>query len=415
MTARGLRLATCGLVLSLACDSGDKPAPARLWTTEDLQAAARLSKPVGTTGLLASDFVTLRGQTLPLLSPPYADAPAVQAAGFDGLNVVPAFSEGHTASYATTEVWQGFPAVWLQPLYAFVTGVDGGAPNFTGAPAVFSIGTRSRFYSPYWQVIYVTVPKGDKTVYTSARQVLDSGLPLTEGAGTLCVLAPGDIQLAQAAGAATPVSPLFNDPVTVNTSRPGYVDGEAVNYLDFGRFRFNWHSPDNTIDEAALLDLSVRAPDGSLASLGLPKVGGTGPLFSNTPARVINGKPMFGSLWHLYRVLLQPGSGVFIPSTRPALRAAVSAAATKAGLPPTNTFVAPIAPQNEQIAGADKLLLRVAVNASCFLDTVNFPASCRWLDSQAAVEREIPGPYFVDTELYQTCPFLTWNDVMVNP
>src|SRR5205085_8845979 len=99
------------------------------------------------------------GQPLPLLSPPFAGAPALQRPDVDGLNVYPAFSEGQPAAYTTTEVWQHFPAVWLQPLYIAITGFVDGAPKFLPAAApIFGVGTRTRFYSPYWQIYYVTVP-----------------------------------------------------------------------------------------------------------------------------------------------------------------------------------------------------------------------------------------------------------------
>src|SRR5438067_2414484 len=110
------------LVFALCGCAGTQapPPPAKLWSTYDLVAGAQAGKSFA--GIPALTFVTPRGQPLPWLSPPYSAAPAAQRADFDGLDVFPAFSEGEPANYATTDVWQGIPAVWVQPLYLPVTG-----------------------------------------------------------------------------------------------------------------------------------------------------------------------------------------------------------------------------------------------------------------------------------------------------
>jgi hypothetical protein len=277
------------------------------------------------------------------------------------------------------------------------------------------VGTRTRFYSPYWQVIYVTVPAGtapDKL--RSAKDVLDSRYPLTEGPGTFCSLAPEEVHLAEAQGAPGSQRPLFGDRVVAGY-RAGWVEGEQVWYIDFGRNRFTWSEDYQTIDEAALFDLVVRGPDGNLASLGLPRVGGTGPFRSNTPARVQGNRPQFGALWRLHRALLPAGAGVFVPSARAGLRQAVLAAANQLATPAEISLVPPIAPQNEARADAIEYTLRAAVNPACFQDVAGFPQSCRWLDSQAAVEREIPAALVEDSGLLFSCPFLAYANQEIDP
>ena len=91
-----------------ACASPVSVPEARLYTLRDLAGSA-----------YASSFVR-RGDPLRLLSPPFSDVPAAQDPALDGLTVFPAFSEGGPAAYLTTEVWEEFPKVWVQPLYSHV-------------------------------------------------------------------------------------------------------------------------------------------------------------------------------------------------------------------------------------------------------------------------------------------------------
>ncbi len=419
---KALAARTCPLALGVllagalgSCTgSQGSPPPSKLWTVEDLRSAAQAGKSLA--GIPASNFITLRTQALPYLSPPYSDASLAERADRDGLTVFPAFSEGHTAAYSTTEVWENFAAVWVQPLYVAINGFSNGTPQFAaGTAAIFSVGTRTRFYSPYWQINYFVLPADvDASTFKSAKQVLDSGYPIIQGRGTLCVLAPPDVHLAEGSGSDATVRPLFGDPLPINYAQ-GYVDGEVVSYIDFGKNRFTWNPQNNVIDEAALFELGLRADDGSLVRLGLPNVGGTGPLFSNTPARVTGNLPQFGSFWHLYTAFIPSGSGIFVPSSRPALKAQLLSAAAGAGSTVTPPLVPPIAAQIEARADAAQYLLRVAVNPGCFQDPAGFPQSCRWLDSQAAVEREIPGTLINDAALYLTCSLLAYNDKAVGP
>ena len=399
MTAR--LAALCLLCAACAGDPENVPA-GRLFTVEDMLRLARTGGSVGP--LPATMFAVPRGQLLMMLSPPFSDAPAVQRGDQDGLNVFTAFSEGRPAAYTTTEAWIGFPKVWVQPLYLPVVGFDaeGRAQALPGAQVVFGIGTRSRFYSPYWQIFYLVVPPGTApNRFKSAKDVLDSGLPLVAGGGTFCAIAPPEVSLAEAQGSSGPVRPIFGDAVKVNLAR-GWVEGEQVYYLDFGRNRFNWDDK-HVFEEAALFDFTVRGTDGSLKSLGLPKVGGTGPLRSGIPARFAGGKPQFGALWRVYQTLLPSGAGAFIPSGRAALRGQYP------GLAPA------IAAEIEARGDVDEYLLRVAGDPTCFQSAARFPGDCRWLDSQAAIEGAIPDSNIRDTGMLVTCPFLTFDGQAVLP
>jgi hypothetical protein len=401
-------------LLFAACAPVDRPAPAKLWTVEDFQALARQGKSLG--GLMpASNLLVQRGQPLSLLSPPFSDAVQAQRSDVDGLPVTLAFSEGQPAAYTTTEVWQGFPGVWIQPLYLPVAGFANGAAQFIAdARPVFGVGAHTRFYSPFWQVFYVVLPPGTPSdALKSVRDVFDSGFDIIEGAGTLCVLAPPDVQLAKADGAANAVRPLFGDRVTANY-RKGWVEGEEVSYIDFGRNRFTWQEY-ALVDEAALFDLGIRGPDGEFMSLGLPHVGGTGKLYSNTPARAPNGRPQFGGLWRVHQAMLPGGSGVFVPSARAGLRQALLATANQVGVPAEVSLAPPIAPEIEARPDVNNFTLRAAVNPSCFRDVGGFPSSCRWLDSQANIEREVAPGLIDPTDVLVTCPFLNYANAGIDP
>ena len=90
------------------------PAPDRwtLWTLDALEARH-------------DPAIVEPGAALALLQPPYpavGNGAAVQRAGQRGLTIFPAFSEGKPAAYLTTEVWENFDEVWVQPLYVDRTG-----------------------------------------------------------------------------------------------------------------------------------------------------------------------------------------------------------------------------------------------------------------------------------------------------
>lgn len=396
------------LALVAACGAPPAPAPASLWTL----AAFKDAPPPG---IFSQPLFVPAGAKIPFLSPPYAPADTFQSAASDGLSIYPAFSEGRVAAYTVTEIWNHFPVVWLQPLYLPVTAFNGNGPvidNYTpGALAVFSIDTTSRFYSPYWQIIYFLQPSGTEGTWTSAKQIQDANLTLFEGKGTFCTLGPANLAPVQASGAAAvPVRPITGEPVGKVLNRQGYVDGHMVNYVDFGRDRFQWDPATNVIKEAALFQFAARDKDGGRLPLDLPKVGGTGPLGApnscsgnptdahltcpNTP----NNRPQFGALWHEYTVLLPLAAGVYVPSTRPALRALLAKNVPQ--------VAAPLPEAGFEAMHDDQYTLRVVLDAACF---TNPQVPCVWLDSQAAIEQNLSQYAFADQDQLSSCPMLFFN------
>src|SRR5690348_8375628 len=99
------------VILAVACGAPPSPPPSTLSTIDTL---AQRGDPA----------VAPSGATLRLLSPPFEALSATQKSGQNGLTVFPAFVEGQTAAYMTTEIWQGFEEVWLQPLYVGVSSYD---------------------------------------------------------------------------------------------------------------------------------------------------------------------------------------------------------------------------------------------------------------------------------------------------
>jgi len=79
-------------LLVAACDSVPGSERARIWSAEDLAAAARTGESVA--GIDARTLVAPGGAAIPWLSPPHTSTPAVQPAGTDGLVVVPAWLDG---------------------------------------------------------------------------------------------------------------------------------------------------------------------------------------------------------------------------------------------------------------------------------------------------------------------------------
>lgn len=377
------------LALLACCACGSNPAPpaGALWTTFDFVAAQKGSRFDGQ--------VTQAGQPLRLLSAPFSSTVVNQDPATPGLTVFPAFSEGRPAAYVTTEIWEQFPRIWVQPLYVPVQSYDANGPVFyPSGDSVFGIDATSRFYSPYWQVYYFVTDKPN--TYRSAKAILDAGFELHEGPGKFCAISPEGLGPAQPAGAAGPVRPLSGEAIGAPAAGQAYVDGHRVYYVDLGNDRFRWDPVTKVVTESALFGFAVRGASGEAALVDLPKVGGTGPLFSGIPALAPGGRPQFGGLWHLYSVLLPKTAAVYVPSGKPALRASVEAQGLAAPPPPAGRD------------GDDALTLKVAADKACFATAAAFDA-CTWLDSQAQIEAQVADFRLEDTGLRVSCPLLLYK------
>jgi len=326
------------------------------------------------------------------------------------LNVSPIFVEGGVAAYVAAESWLGFDEVWLQPMYVLAATDDAGSLSpIVGQPPVFSVGPESGFYSPFWGTTFATVPAGvAPEKYRSATAIFADALPLTPGPGRVCVLAPAGVDVTDYQRAPADVPPTFplNPAIGTSTIRlaNGIVDGAAglTQALDFGAGRFTWQD-DSAIDAAAMFVFYALDASGQDVVLGLPPVGGTGPVGSLTVARESSGRPAFGSLWRLVDVQLPAGAGAIVPDSVPG-GAALRARLTSLGL----VSVAEMPAAWSALANAIDYVERPVLDAAaCFAATSPISPSCQWIDSQTAVESYL-SPQIAATDTFLTGPLVTY-------
>jgi hypothetical protein len=397
------------------------PTRPRLMTFADLEALAAPTNRDPTFahgagvpgGLRVSDFISFDGTSyhLPLRS---------------------TWTEGYRSAYETTEVWTGFDEVWVQPVYVAITGFTDGKPDLLKDPAVtdptqqawspiFSVGPGSAFYSPFWQTIYFQVPLGtDPDKYKSARQVLDSGATLTPGPGHTMAIVPAENVIP--AMTVADYQPVGGPTGTTE----GYLDGQDVRYLDFGKDNFSW-SDDLDVEETPLFMLLYRDSNGELQKTNTPAVAGTGPLYANRPVNVTDSVPPiphYGAYWRLYTVELPATARIFAPAELYPTESADFAG------PVATTYGASVI--SHGVIGTNQWLGRVALNAlpsadgstpGCFDDYENLdeffdptmppPEPCDWLDSQAKLERAVPSSAIQRTDITVTCPFVSYQDMAV--
>jgi len=377
-------MARGGIALALlvaACAAPPAPDPWKLWTIDQLEARhdPAIVEPGAALALLQSPYPLVGAKT------------GVQQASQRGLTVFPAFSEGKPAAYMTTEFWQNFDEIWVQPLYVDVTNQN---------LPIFGVDTSTRFYSPYWQIFTYSHP-ASAPEFRSAKDVLDAHLPLAPNSAKFCAITR-DATLAAAIqqGESAPIRPLNGDAVGVPRNGAAYADGNAVRFIDLGNAqRFTFDPATRIVDETPLFAFALPGADGFPAQVDLPKVGGTGPLHNprcdgRANCRgVIGGIPEFGSLWRVYEVLLPAPADVYVPANLPELQNKVRAmgfAATPAAAPL-----------------ADEFILRVAVNGKACL--ASDPSTCIWLDSQNQIESQVVDWRITKTGTLVTCPLIEFN------
>ena len=268
-------------------DAPAGPAP-RIWTLRHLRERAASGLPLPA-ALAVGEPLTLRGRPLAQWSPPYHRLERLQAQGQDGFNVLPAFIEGRPAAFTVLEVWEHVPEVWVQPWYVLVTEYDAAHPDehrLKGALPVVDIGADSVFYSPFWELTYVVVPRDTPPDrYRSAVDLHSSGLRMYRGGGLLAPLAPADVAPVRVEGGATPLRPLSGDSVSTPARGEVWLRGRRVTYLDFGMRAFTWNKTaerNGVVDESPLYLFATPDATGRPVSLGLPPVLGPGPAANRT-------------------------------------------------------------------------------------------------------------------------------------
>jgi hypothetical protein len=397
------------LLLAVACGpsgQGSEPPP-HIWTLRQVREVSLLSGTIA--GVPATEWVTPRGQPIPQWSPPFSETPLLQSGQQDGLNVLPAFSEGRPAALAVAEVWERVPEVWAQPWYVLVTAYEPSNPmqyRLKDSAPVVDIEEESLFYSPFWEIIFVVVPEDTPPDrYTSATALLSARLPMHHGGGLLAPLAPADVLPAVAESLPGPIRPLTGEAVGGARQGETWLHGRRVPFLSFGSGTFTWSTESGRlglIDEAALYVFAGAGSDGQPTPLGLPMVIGTGPRGAGRPARVsAAGVPQFGALTRPHLALLPTSAGPFVPGTLGLLKDTLRSE--------RGVNVVDVHPDIEARADAKDYVLRVALNPDCFKDPARFPGACRWLDSQAAVETNLAPSSLVRQDVLFTSPILFYD------
>ncbi len=369
-------------LLAAACEGSSAGPPARLWNLFGLVEAFHAQEQIVPGAI----------PVLPAGLPPSRFLKQLEGGRFE-LPTRFAYTEGRPSAYISIELWSQYPAVWVQPMYVLTTGWNPMTKVWApvaGAKPIFTVGPQSGFYSAFWRVFYAVVPQGtppDK--YRSSRQILEDKLPLHPGPGRLCALAPSDFKVDKS----TPPAPdlLGVDNVGEPNAGKGWVDGQEaqVDVLDFGLNRFTWNERLEVAEEPLLL-IFARKADGGFTFTNLPAIGGTGPLFARQAPKGPPERPAFGSLWRLYGVALPPSAGVVLPPSGATDGLSLEGLATHKGTDLTKDT-----------------WYKVAVNADeCFKP--DFPAKCRWLDSQERIEAALPMG-IVRTEALVTCPFVSYD------
>ncbi len=371
-------------LLAVACATPPAPDPWTLWTIDTLEA-------------LHDPAIVEPGAGLALLQSPYpalGSASGMQQPSQRGLTVFPAFSEGKPAAYMTTEIWQNFDEVWVQPLYVDRTGNN---------KAIFGVDSSSRFYSPYWQIFMYSHPGGGE--FRSAKDVLDAHVDLTPNSAKFCAITRDrSINAALQQGDATPIRPLTGEPVTQPKNASAYAAGNEVWFVDLGNAqRFTFDARTMVVDETPLFAFALPDVAGNPVQVDLPEVGGTGPPHSprcdgkGVCSGVVGGVPEFGALWRVFTVLLPPAADVYVPAALTELQKKVKAMGFAA-----TTTAAPLPAE---------FTLRVAANGKTCL-AAN-PSACVWLDSQNQIESQVADWRVTKTGTLVTCPLVLFNGVAV--
>ena len=288
--------ALAGLTVAAGCTRA-VPAAAQLITLYDLIPAAASG------GMVAS-------------TPAFAGFPATkwitpQDDGTAALAPNQGFIDGQVAVWVTSELWVDFDEVWAQPLYRATKGGVLLDPAAGDPPWVFSIGPRSLFYSPFWNVYGFEVPDGvDVNTILDTRAVIE----LANSHGGFTSLGRRITSL----GPRSVTGPAAYPTATYVDNTATWYGSANHRFVDFGDGGFA-EDASATVTETPMFVFATRGPDGTFQSLGFPWVGGTRPLFSGTPSlsnpiggasadpaavpAAVANRPSFGGLWRIHWVI----------------------------------------------------------------------------------------------------------------
>lgn len=357
------------LTLALGCGPLTEP-PAKTWTVREFVANATQDKNFG--GLSSRRLAVKAGDPIFWRSRPFEADDVLQGPGA-AVPLWPAFAEGKTASILITEIWQNHPTPWVQPVYQFRTD---GAPR-TDLRGLFAVGVDSAFYTPYWRAKLANVPAHTApTTYTSVPALLDANVPLQDSVMVVCPIVPTAVGIARPAGDLVAVRPLSQELVPPVALGEAWVDGTVVNYLAVAGG--NRQTVTDRLPNETPMYFFVKTPGAQQKPFSLP------PVLPDEPTR--------HSLHRRFDIALPAGAGAFVMAHQPELKALLEGEGVR---------VPNVDPQISDVIGRP-YLLRVATNPSCFENLQDFPHSCRWLDSQDAVESAVGQDVRFRTEVLLT-------------
>jgi hypothetical protein len=332
------------------------------------------------------------------------------------IDVSPAFSDGLSAAYITTEYWEGFSKVWVQPMYVMVKAPLGKMDPIAGVLPIFSVGPDSAFYSPYWRVFFVVVPDlAPVPEFRTTTDVLNSGYRLIPGPARLCSLAPTGTDITAKRAGMPPLHPLTaQETVGPTVTTAGWVDGYAkpVSVVSSGDDRFTYNAQ-GVVDESPLY-VFRRQSDGPTGPkiAGLPSVGGRDASGKPRGSAAPDNRPAFGSHWRLHFVDLPATAGVMVPTDPTPKQMAkihgIQVAGLKAlpidmGDAGRDIFFRPV-------LDAETCRIRIE-KAQGTIEGIRTPllSLCRFLDSESKIQEFLPPEKIVRSDVLATCPWVTYR------
>jgi hypothetical protein len=317
----------------------------------------------------------------------------------------------YVATYPTTEVWNHFDRVWIQPMYVLVTRWENGRPVVVPPPPddtglkswVLSVGPDSGFYSPFWQMVYVDVPdEATARTLTSARHILESGYTRHLGPGHMVSIAPAGI--------------LPPDGTKIGVAQ-AWLDGARANVFDFGTGTFTWDA-DGVVAEAPIYVFLMRNGDGNWVAPPIPTVAGVAPhgttITSGTTVPFIGGQFRWASFWRIYTVKLPFAARVVAPADSETWTQLDQLGVARADSLDPAVYMDP-SRLGEVVLNPGPAFGSTDTDggavSGCFASNTN----CQFVDSQFRIQNDIDPSAIERTNLTVTCPFMTIAGVPVGP
>lgn len=336
---------TSGVLLLVMVACAPAPAPnAKVWTPREFFAKRVVTEPLFG-GWAPSELLVTEGQPIPFTTR--------KQGPFEGLTVFPGVSDGRAVGFVITDIWQGHPEPWVQPVYAPASRSSAGVTRErVGVPTVFPVGLDSTFYSPWWRMELVPLEESESTSLTSSKLVLDRKTARVDGPLVLCPIVPQSTFDVAAEKQTMSFHPLTGAALVSPEQKSAFVDGAPVAYLGFGPGRAPF-------DGQRLIEseLFVFVKDGK----ALPV------------AAVMPSAARAHGFLRRVEVEVPKGAAFFVPSNRSDLSV------------PLGELAPPVAASLDQF---QEYGLRLARDPACF-SSPNFPSACDWLDAPDKV-RALP-------------------------